>query len=111
MRPAGASVRPTGANQARKVTLNERGMFALDLDLAGKSEVVADEHLTAQNHRGGKPFVVTGAQAQDVGVIRGRRLGTAPTHFGRSDLEQAEIAATIGTQAVRLVDDPHPGTV
>lgn len=91
-----------------QVTLDETGVLAGDFDLAGKGEVVAHENLAAQNQRGGKPFVVAVTQAEHVSVILRRRLRRVPTQVGGCDLQQTEVTAGVGAQAMRLVDDAHP---
>ena len=93
---------------AGRSALDETGVLAGDFDLAGKGEVVAHKHLTAQNQRGGKTLVVAVAQAKHVGVILCWRLRGGPTQVGGCNLQQPEVTAGVRAEAVRLVDDPHP---
>ena len=86
-------------------------MLAGNLDFTREGEVIADENLTAQNHRGGKPFVVAVPQAEHVGVILRGRLRAGPANFGGRNLQQTEVTAGVRAEAVGLVDDTHPRPV
>ncbi len=70
--PASGQLAGPLGDEHGEVALDEPGVPAGDLDLAGKSEVVAHEHLAAQNHRGGEPLVVAVAQTQHIGARFGK---------------------------------------
>lgn len=75
------------------------GVLAGDFDLAGKGEVVADEHRRSHDEASREHLVVAVAEAEHVGVVFGL--------IAVGDLEQAEVAVTTLGQGVGLIDDPH----
>ena len=84
-------------NEARQVAGDVRGVFARQLYLTGKAEVVADENTRPGGNACGECFVVTVSQAEHPAVVF--RVLFA------QDFHQSEIALTVVAQAVGLGSD------
>jgi len=68
-----------------------------DRDLAGETEIVANEHARPHDQRRGETFVVAVPQTQHQTVIA--------VLLAVDDLEQSEVTMLIGGQSVGLVDN------
>lgn len=84
-------------NEARQITGDVRGVFARQLHLAGKAEVVADENTRPSGDACGECFVVAVSQSEHPAVVFSVLLA--------QDFHQSEIALTVVAQAVGLGSD------
>lgn len=83
--------------ELRQVTVDVSRVFAGQLHLAGKAEIVADEDARASGNSGGEGFVVRIPQAEDPAIILGGFLA--------QDFHEPKISGTVVGHAVGLGAD------